>query len=221
MPLFLTCNYQEMPLFPIQLYQKMQAAPITIRELTHYFDQLMINQEERMEHSENAMIDRITEVVTDGFAAFTNHINNVVQAVQNRAFGGGQQQQPQRVPHVNVPNAFPKPRGALGKIGFFLFLRERIPQLNQNQRNQIWRDTGDVMDETMDAMPNDVLTPEVERAFWRDLDHDVKDQILDGAFAALQEMHLEVAAEIEQCVDLWPLALCAQTEWTARSYYRR
>ena len=158
------------------------AAPHTIQDLTDVFDQLMINQEERMERSENAIVDRITEVVNDGFEALTNHVNNVVQAVQNRAFGGGQQQL-ERVPHVNVPNAIPRPRGAFGKIGFYLFLRERIPQLNQNQHNQIWRDTGDVMNEMMDAMPNDVLTPEVERAFWRDLDHEVKVQILDVAFA--------------------------------------
>ena len=157
------------------------AAHLTIQELTLHFGQLMLNQEDRMEQSQNAMIDRITEVVTGGFAAFTNHINNVVQAVQNRAFGGGQQQQPQRVPHVNVPKAIPRPRGAFGKIGFYLFLRERMPNLNQDQRDLIWRDTGDIMNVTMDAMPDDVLTPEVEREFWRDLD--VKDEILDGAFA--------------------------------------
>ena len=199
----------------------MQAAPLTIQELTDAFDQLVINQEIRMGQSQNAMINRITEIVTGGFEAFTNHINNVAQAVQNRAFGGGQQQQPQRVPHVNVPNAFPRPRGALGKIGFYLFLRERMPQLNQDQRYQIWRDTGDIMNATMDAMPEDVLTPEVERAFWRELDHEVIDQILDGAFAALQQMHPDVAAQVDQCFDRWPLALCLQAKWTARSYYLR
>ena len=56
---------------------------------------------------------------------------------------------------------------------------------------------------------------------WTALDRGMKKLIIQNAFATLQAGIPDMAAAIRQCVNLWPLALYAQAQWTARSSDRR
>ena len=87
------------------------AAPITMQDLTEAFDLMEINNINKMVHSQNVIIGAVTEIETMKFEALTSRVNDVLEAVQNRAFGGGVQQ-PERRHHPNEPNAFGRPSGA-------------------------------------------------------------------------------------------------------------
>ena len=128
-------------------------------------------------------------------------------------------QQPDRRQQLNVPNAIARPRGALGKVGFLEFLRARMAHLTREERIAAWRNAGEAVYFTFDDMRNE-LDP-VGRVTWTALNNEMKGLMTAHAFAILQERSPDVAAVIAQCVDLWPLALCVQTKWTARSSYRR
>ena len=48
-------------------------------------------------------------------------------------------------PFVNQPEAFPRPDGASGKNGFMQFLIARMPQLDGQEREDLWRITSEIM----------------------------------------------------------------------------
>ena len=57
------------------------AAPVTMQDLTEAFDLMEINNINRMMHIQNVIIDAVTEIVTIGFEALTNRLNDVLEVI--------------------------------------------------------------------------------------------------------------------------------------------
>ena len=93
------------------------------------------------------MQNTIIEAANENFAMAADHINHLYLQVRNRVFGNPGA--------ANEPEAFGRPSGALGKTGFLEFLNARMPNLDRQERNDVWRITGEIMNLTIDDMHNE------------------------------------------------------------------
>ena len=75
------------------------------------------------------------------FETVTNAVTQLAEEVRNRLFDAPAAP----APFVNQPGAFPRPSGASGKNGFMQFLIARMPQLDGQEREDLWRTTSEIM----------------------------------------------------------------------------